>query len=102
MDTEVTLKAQGAASLIQMITGYTPAIIEQPNGGALISFNEGDREAVTAQIESLITKAIKAPAGDVSFDILPVVSPLAFKYVLPVIIALILFGAAGGYFIGHK
>jgi hypothetical protein len=102
MNNEALLKANTASAIIKMVTGFEPLIIERPEGGALITFNEADRREVTALIEKTITKAIKAPPGDMSLDILPVLSPLAIKYLLPLIIGLVLIGAIGGYFIGYS
>ena len=102
LTTDLQLKADGAASIISMVTGYKPEVIEKQNGGALLSFNDTDRPAVTALIEKTMQEAINAPAGDLSLDLVPLLSPLALKYLLPVVIGLLVLGAVGGYFAGSS
>jgi hypothetical protein len=102
MNDDALLKANTASAVIKMVTGFEPLIIEKQGGGAFVTFADTDRKKVTALIETTAKNAIKAPPGDVTLDIFPVVTPLLFKYLLPAVVVLVLIGAIGGYTLGHS
>jgi len=95
------LKAQTLAAAFKMITGFEPAVTERLDGTALLIFREEDLPKIRATIETLALKQGKSK-GDVSVALAPIMSPLAIKYLLPVIAGIFIAGGIGGYFLNKE
>lgn len=97
MDINTRLKAEMIAAGLKMATGYAPEVTERPDGRAYLIFNASEIPKVRRSIELLTAKAAKGGRGNVSVALAPVLAPLAFKYILPVLAVIF----AGGYFLGR-
>jgi hypothetical protein len=95
------IKAQTLAAALKMILGYQPQITETPDGRAVLVFNTQDIPKIRRALQAMAFKAGKT-GGDVSVNIMPVVAPMALKYVAPVVVGLVAAGAITGYLMARK
>lgn len=84
MELTTRIKAEAIAAGFKMMTGFAPAVTERPDGTAYLVFAQADVPKIRSKIEEIALKAGKG-GGDVSMSLSPIMTPLAFKYMLPVI-----------------
>jgi len=89
-------KAQALAAAVKMATGHEPILSEKKDGTALLAFKKEELPQIRAGLEGLIVKAGKTKS-DIDFSLLPVVLPIALKYLLPAAFLLLAGGAIIGY-----
>ena len=101
MKIETELKAQTLATAMGMITGFKPSVSERPDGTALLMFSETDLPKIRKGLETLALRTGKGK-GDVAVNFAPVITPLALKYALPVIVGVLVAGGIVGYLAAQK
>lgn len=90
------LRAQTLAAALKLITGYQPTVTERPDGSAMLYFNEADLPKIRQAIEAMAIHAGKQKS-DVGIAFAPLVTPLALKYLLPILLGLLAAGGVVGY-----
>ena len=101
MNPVTNFKAQALSAALKMIIGYEPIITETKEGRAVLMFNQTDLPRIRSALQAMAFKAGKAGQGDVSINLVPIVAPMALKYVAPVILGLVIAGGIVGYIAGR-